>query len=207
MKNLIILSAIQLTSIMLNAQTPQEFKPPFQYGKYVHFDKDIRDVSTSHPYVTYADKFNYRDNQNSYSNYAKVNYYIKYGRNNCTNEHNKLVKPFVFVEGISFDKENIRQGAYTLIDYFQDNINTNPDKPNTQVITNALNNFNAVTWGNHVNPTVGYSTFNWATLVTGIETIGINKTNLFHILQALEFPQKTWILFSYNHIKNKSHSL
>jgi hypothetical protein len=87
MKNLIFIFFIHFVIENIYCQVPQEFKPPFAYGKYVHYDKEIRDVASSYPYVTYADNFNYRNNQSSYNNYAKINYYIKYGRKDCSSEH------------------------------------------------------------------------------------------------------------------------
>ena len=192
MRKSVITTLAIIYTIIAKSQIPQEFKPPFQYGKYVHYDKEVRDVSTTQPYVTYANEFGYRENQTTYNNYAKINYYIKYRRKDCSSDHNKLQKPFVFVEGVSFDKESIREGSYTLKEYYEENINSDPNKPNTQVLTDALNYINSVTWGNNENPTVGYSTFNWATLVTGIDAEGLSVGEPLDVQKCPELLNKLY---------------
>ncbi len=169
-----ILSTTILTIIVLSAigQLPEKFKPPFSYGKYVHYDHRIADIYAIQPSVTYGNALNYRDNQTDYSPYASVDLYIKYRRKDCYTDNHKLKKPFVFVEGVSFDKQSVRSSHYSYLDYLNENINTDSKKPNTQVLSNALDSFNAANWG--INPPVGYSTFNWATLVTGIDAEGLS---------------------------------
>jgi hypothetical protein len=197
MKNLKTYLILFLTAFKCIAQNDSV---SFGFMKYVPYDGPPIIVNSSHS--SYPD-FGYRGNMDTYNqNDASLIMYIKYGK--CSR---KQKKPFMFDEGVSFDKQSIQDAAYTLQDYFVKNLSLTP-----HALTDRLNillsmgfNISQQDWDD--NQFVGYSTFNWATLVTGIETIGINKTNLFHILQALEFPQKTWILFSYNHIKNKSHSL
>jgi hypothetical protein len=161
----------------------------FEYKKYVSYDKTA--IIQSDQRVTYAD-YNYRNNtalETYNNNYAKLKLFIKYGK--CNHE---LTKPFVFVEGVSFDKKSIVEGSYSLFDYFE--MRNGDSQESYHPLLEEVRNLNKLPPSSYYDGTasndeVGYSTFNWATLVTDIEPMGINKTNLFRILQALEFPQKT----------------
>jgi hypothetical protein len=157
----------------------------FRYGKYIRYDGlpiDVNFSSSSNSHINYPD-FDYRSDWADYNNHdISLKLFIKYGK--CSN---KLSKPFVFVEGVSFEKP-IKTNTYTLNEYLNMK-NTDQQISNNPILVSARDSVAAADWLE--NATVGYSTFNWATLVTDIEPMGINKSNLFHILQALEFPQKT----------------
>jgi hypothetical protein len=187
MKTRLIIIFILIYSLSLMAQIPIDFQPPFQFGKYVHYNKIITNITQVEPTVTYGDDLDYRSNeaQDDYSHYASVDLYIKYGKCN-----HKLTKPFVFVEGVSFDKQSVRSSFYSFKDYWDENINSDPEKPNTQLLTDVLNNFKNVNWGE--NPGVGYSTFNWATLVTGIDVEGLSDGEPLQVQKSPELLQKLY---------------
>ncbi|MFN5208353.1 MAG: hypothetical protein ACK5D8_02570 [Bacteroidota bacterium] len=151
----------------------------FRYGKYIRYDGlpiDVNFSSSSNSHINYPD-FDYRSDWADYNNHdISLKLFIKYGK--CSN---KLSKPFVFVEGVSFEKP-IKTNTYTLNEYLNMK-NTDQQISNNPILVSARDSVAAADWLE--NATVGYSTFNWATLVTDIEPMGINKSNLFHILQAL----------------------
>lgn len=156
----------------------------FQYGKYVRYDGNSIEVnygSNSPNHVNYPD-FNYRSDWNDYNtSSASLRLFIKYG---CGNH--KLTKPFVFVEGVSFEKP-IKQNTYSLTEYLN-MYNGDNQVSNKQDLVNARNAVYQVDWNE--NATVGYSTFNWATLVTGIDAEGLDDGDPLQVQKSPELLQK-----------------
>ena len=158
-----ILLFLTLYSAKIFAQS--ETDCPFAAQKYVHYDGIIESTSFYLP-TQYQQLL---QNNNAYDrdithldNSAKADCFFKTSIHN----HDSIKKPFVFVEGISFEKKSPNANTYNLGDYFRQGWYPNP--PGSQ--QECLSSFNS-------NPQyhgdmVGYSTFNWATLVTGIDAEG-----------------------------------
>jgi hypothetical protein len=159
----------------------------FQYGKYIRYDHlpiEISFGSNENQHFNYPD-FGYRDDWNSYNTTdATLKLFIKYGKCN-----RKLAKPFVFVEGVSFEKKSIKEGEYSLNEYFNmydgdSQISNNP------ILQDARNGVNPQDWAE--NATVGYSTFNWATLATGIDAEGVEDGEPLVVQKSPELLQKLY---------------
>ena len=161
----------------------------FRYKKYVKYDFLVEIEADNR--IFYPD-FDYRSetSQNSYNPYAKLKLFIKYG---CGNR--KLTKPFVFVEGVSFDKKSIREGEYGLWDYFQ--MNGTDNVVSGSGLLEEVRNENRIppssyANGTSTNHTVGYSTFNWATLVTGVDAEGVEDGEPLQVQKSPELLQKLY---------------
>lgn len=162
----------------------------FEYKKYVSYDKTT--IIQSDQRITYAD-YNYRSNTalDSYNNnYAKLKLFIKYGKCN-----HKLTKPFVFVEGVSFDKKSIREGSYSLFDYFE--MRNGDSQESYHPLLEAVRDLNKLPPSSYYDGTisnyeVGYSTFNWATLVTGVDAEGVEDGEPLQVQKSPELLQKLY---------------
>jgi hypothetical protein len=152
---------------------------PFSYGTYLPYD-DVITIAGSNS-VSYQD-FDYRDNVGDYDGYASLS--IFYYANNRVEK--KLSKPFVFVEGISFNKSNIDDQNYFYNEYFFQLGNRSPETSSANIAT--LNQM--VFSGPGFNPFVGYSTFNWATLVTGIDAEGLAFNDPLSVQKSPELLNK-----------------
>jgi len=142
-----------------------ETECPFAAQKYVPYDGMI--VSSNNYYP-----LNYGQLIQNNAAYARTTTHLDAPAvANCfykTSIHNydSIKKPFVFVEGISFEKGSINENLYVMGKYFsQDWI---PEPPITE--QECFASFYSAP--QHQGDFVGYSTFNWATLVTGIDAEG-----------------------------------
>jgi hypothetical protein len=152
---------------------------PFSYGSYVHYDDhSLVGGSVSIPYTG----FGYRDNMDEYNGNASLNLF--YYTSNRTEK--KLHKPFVFVEGISFNKSNIEDQNYLYNEYFLQLGNRSQET--TIANTSTLNQL--LLTGPTNNPFVGSSTFNWATLVTGIDAEGVAFNSPLDVQKSPELLNK-----------------
>jgi hypothetical protein len=138
---------------------------PFAPRKYVHYDGIIESESTQIP-------INYNQLVQNDSAYKRGAKYLKSAaKADCffkTSIHNDglIKKPFVFVEGISFEKNGANSNLYTLADYFRQDWYPSPP-------INQIESYECYfSSPQHLGVNVGYSTFNWATLVTGIDAEG-----------------------------------
>ena len=161
----------------------------FQYKKFVKYDKDI--VIESNDRIIYSN-YNYRneDDQESYAHHAKLKLFIKYAKCN-----HKLTKPFVFVEGVSFDKKSIREGSYSLFDYFE--MRNGDSQESYHPLLEAVRDLNKLPPSSYYDGTisnyeVGYSTFNWATLVTGVDAEGVEDGEPLQVQKSPELLQKLY---------------
>lgn len=158
-----ILFILLLYSGRLIAQTETEC--PFAAQKYVPYDGMFNSTSSYLPE-------NYRQLiQNNSSYEREVTHLDNSALATCfykTSIHNNklLKKPFVFVEGISFEKKAVNDNLYSMSDYFRQNWFPEPPLSEQQ----CLASFNSAP--QNQGDFVGYSTFNWATLVTGIDAEG-----------------------------------
>lgn len=161
MKKILILFILYGSSLLAQNQTDC----PFQARKYVHYDGIIKSASSFIP--TY-----YQPLVNNNSNYQRENSHLeKAAKADCfyktsIHNHDSIKKPFVFVEGISFEKPGITNNVYGMADYFRQDY-----YPNPPLFAEAcLESYNSAP--QYHDEFVGYSTFNWATLVTGIDAEG-----------------------------------
>jgi hypothetical protein len=172
-----ILYFIMLCSYATYAQTVTEC--PFAAKKYVHYDGIITSTNTIIP-MNYSQLIM---NNNSYSRGdvyleqpAQADCFYKTSIHN----HDSIKKPFVFVEGISFEKKVANSEQYTLGKYFRQDYY--PEPPPTR--PECLESFNSAPQYHGYN--VGHSTFNWATLVTGIDAEGYYANDPLKVEKAPE---------------------
>ena len=161
MKKIITILIIFSTSLFAQNETDC----PFQAQKYVPYDGEFTS-NTSYLPVYYSQLL---QNNNNYdrpvshlTNPAIASCFYKTSIHN----HDSILKPFVFVEGISFEKRGINNNLYTMASYFRQDWYPSPPPDELECIAS----FNSAPL--HLNDNVGYSTFNWATLVTGIDAEG-----------------------------------
>lgn len=152
---------------------------PFAFKKYVSYDFKIESSSTYQP-------TNYAEIDSFYRNVCHTNYnanatcYIKYSEFN----NGILRKPFVFVEGISFEKTGINNNIYNVGRYFMQENNIGENYPDLL----ACYESNPAKIGEEV----GYSTFNWATLVTGVEAEGYVDGDPLRVQKSPELLNKLY---------------
>jgi hypothetical protein len=172
-----ILLILTLYSSRLFAQSPTDC--PFAANKYVHYDGKIESSSYYLP-TQYQQLL---QNNNAYDrvvthldNSAKADCYYKTSIHN----HDSIIKPFVFVEGISFEKKSSNEEKYNLADYFRQDWFPSPPYFETE----CLAAFNSAP--QYLGVEVGHSTFNWATLVTGVDAEGHHANDPLRIEKAPE---------------------
>lgn len=161
MKKLITLLILYGSS--LYAQTATDC--PFEARKYVQYDGIIKSLNSFIPvyYEPLAqNNSNYQRANNHLGSAAIADCFYK------TSIHNNdsIKKPFVFVEGISFEKLGVSDNVYTMAEYFRQDYYPTPPVSEPA----CLESYNSAP--QYHNEFVGYSTFNWATLVTGIDAEG-----------------------------------
>lgn len=138
---------------------------PFQAKKYVHYDGRIESSSSYIP-------SNYAQLIQNNSAYARVNNHLSSSaKATCfyktsIHNHDSIKKPFVFVEGISFEKPSANENEYSMGEYFKQG--WEPSPPYYE--SSCYESFNSAP--QYQGESVGHSTFNWATLVTGIDAEG-----------------------------------
>lgn len=162
---------------MIFAQS--ETNCPFAARKYVHYDGVITSTNTVVP-TYYAPLL---QNNNTYS--RGLSYLEQSAQARCyykTSIHNNdsIKKPFVFVEGISFEKNMANAQLYTMDKYFSQD--WYPSPPSS--VPQCLEAFNSAP--QYHGYEVGFSTFNWATLVTGIDAEGYHAGDPLKVEKAPE---------------------
>ena len=158
----------------------------FRSGKYIRYDGDFVEVnfSTSASQHFNYPNFGYRDDWNDYNtSTTTLKFFIKYGKCN-----HKLTKPFVFVEGVSFEKP-VKLNTYSLTEYLN-MYNGDEQVSNNQILVNARDSVDTGDW--QEDATVGYSTFNWATLVTGIDAEGLDDGEPLDVQKSPELLQRLY---------------
>ena len=139
-----------------------EWQCGFQYGKYTLWD--LKGEFTSNWNLQNAEiKDRGKDDNDKYASPAEGNFFIKYS---CKND-GKLTKPFIFVEGVSFDAKSLEVQKYYVREYF----GIHSDIDYTVLDTLYKETYNLPLDSNFL----GYSTFNWGTLVTGVEAEGLTS--------------------------------
>ncbi len=152
---------------------------PFAAQKYVHYDGIIESSNNYQP-------TQYQQLIQNNSNYDRVNDHLgSTEKATCfyktsIHNHDSIKKPFVFVEGISFEKKSIADNEYNMGDYFSQEWSPSPPIFEFE----CLAAFNSSP--QHIGSFVGYSTFNWATLVTGVDAEGHHANDPLRIEKAPE---------------------
>jgi hypothetical protein len=175
MKKLIFI--LILFTFKLFAQT--ETDCPFKPRKYVHYDGVIQSLNTTIP-MNYSQLI---QNNNSYSRgnaFLEQPAQAKCFYKSSIHNHDSIKKPFVFVEGISFEKKIANSEQYTLEKYFRQDWYPQPPIFETE----CLESFNSAPQYHGVQ--VGHSTFHWATLVKGVDAEGHHANDPLRIEQAPE---------------------
>jgi hypothetical protein len=173
------------------------FGGPFAYKTYVHYDLKIN-LTGNQKASTYSSNIYDRDLYSQrYDKPSEINAFIKRA---CGNH--KILKPFVFVEGVSFDKEVWTEAQYKIDSYFH-RIVTNSDGEivkNGNGVEMKWQNFSEMgdTYNSIVNqgidPTekIGYSTFNWGTLVSGVEVEGLMADDPLEVKKCPDLLNKLY---------------
>jgi hypothetical protein len=154
-------------------QTWSQTMGPFNYGTYVKYDGKVTGIAGQQ--ISYSNIYS-RADHNSYDQVPMLDmFYYSSDRVNKT-----IKKPFVFVEGISFDKETPSGNKYTLKEYFDENgyVTSETSQSGIILLGNAYSSF---VGSDHE---VGNSTFNWATLVSGIDAEGIGLNDPLKVEKA-----------------------
>lgn len=179
MKKILILFILYGYSLLAQNQTDC----PFQARKYVHYDGIIKSASSFIP--TY-----YESLVNNNSNYQRENSHLETAaKADCfyktsIHNHDSIKKPFVFVEGISFEKPGITNNVYNMADYFRQDYYPTPPF----IAEACLESYNSAP--QYHDEFVGYSTFNWATLVTGIDAEGFYDGDALQVQKSPELLNK-----------------
>ena len=172
-----IISLLLFYSYALYAQT--ETDCPFAPQKYVHYDGRFESSSSYLPFQyqqLLQNNAAYERENDHISSSAKATCFYKTSIHN----HDSILKPFVFVEGISFEKKSITANEYNLADYFRQDWAPSPPPSEPE----CLAAYNSAP--QHHGDAVGYSTFNWATLVTGIDAEGHHDGDPLQVQKAPE---------------------
>lgn len=169
---------------------------PFAYKKYVHYDFKsdlIQADSKSSDYGT--NTYSRVEYTNRYDHNSKCQFFVKHG---CG--HHKIEKPFVFVEGISFDNKTWTNNNYSFSDYFHLTVVSGGNiKKNAQGVEMKWENFpemmetfNTIPSNLDNNCPIGYSTFNWGTLVSGVEVEGLMEGDPLRVQKCPELLNKLY---------------
>lgn len=175
MKKLIYLLTIYSTVLFAQSETECPFAP----RKYVHYDGIIESTNTFIP----TDYTAIVQNNNAYErglNYLNQSAQAKCFYKTSIHNHDSIKKPFVFVEGISFEKKLANAQEYTLDEYFRQDWYPTPPAS----VPQCLEAFNSAP--QYHGYYVGNSTFNWATLVTGIDAEGYHDGDPLRVEKAPE---------------------
>jgi len=156
----------QLITFFLFFLTISVFSGPFSNFHCIGYDAQFY-VSSGNIVFNY---YNYRDQDYQslhFGGNAGANAFIKRACNS-----NRIKKPFVFVEGFSFDKEGISAQMEHGMEYFSQNFTLNNHPDISQILQDPSFDHNLF---------LGYSTFNWGTFCTGIDAEGISSGNPLRI--------------------------
>jgi hypothetical protein len=170
-----ILLILTLCSAKLFAQGPTDC--PFAQKKYVHYDGVIESSNNYLPtqyQQLIQNKPNYDRVNDHLGSTEKATCFYKTSIHN----HDSIKKPFVFVEGVSFEKKSIADNEYNMGDYFSQDWLPSPPVFEFECVA-AFNSS-----PQHHGSFVGYSTFNWATLVTGVDAEGHHANDPLRIEKA-----------------------
>lgn len=140
------------------------FGGPFGFGKFIPYHTRLQ--FQSNEVLSAYNGPSITNSPNDISNYSSGNtsVFIKY---NCAS-YGTLKKPFIFVEGLSFEPINNPAVMRTLSTYTEYLLASS-----AQSIRDLKSTIlNSTSPANH-SMGIGYSNFNWATLVTGVDAMGL----------------------------------
>lgn len=149
---------------------------PFKNTKCIPYDELWMEIASN----TVSSNYGYREayTQSLYTSTAFADVFVK---KSC--QHNNIKKPFVFVEGFSFDKSYITEQEKTSKSYFTQNETIS----HYAIIDSIINdpNFNETLY-------LGYSTFNWGTFCTGIDAEGLAAGNPLRVEKLPDLLNKLY---------------
>ncbi len=144
---------------------------PFAYKKYVHYDYKSPLIQAGQKSNSYSSNIYNRDEYSSrYDRKANVQFFVKRG---CGNH--KISKPFVFVEDY-FKRIVLTDGEVRK--------NANDIEMTWQNFPEMVTTFNSVPSNVDNQSFIGYSTFNWGTLVSGVEVEGLMDGDPLHVQKS-----------------------
>ena len=152
---------------------------PFGFKKYIHYDERISLFSTENIQTYIQGGGSGTHNNNSYYNNGTSSIFIKY---NCSS-NGTLRKPFIFVEGLSFEELDGEIVPFTINDYTQ-SLLASPSLAIREIRSEILNSTSQA----YHNIPVGYSNFNWATLVTGVDAMGLGSDRPQDAMRVEKLP-------------------
>ncbi len=148
-----------------NADTQKaDCRHPFKFQYFTAPDEMIDVQGETSPKMA-----QYKFNKKKYQKKAGVNLFVKYS---CVgNGDRKLRKPFVIVDGISFDTKIFFDQYYFAKEYFEQR-DKNGLRFMKHPITNDTYSNYLKEFGGKPNEKAGYRTINWATISTGVDAEG-----------------------------------
>jgi hypothetical protein len=170
---------------------------PFAYKRYVHYDFKSEIITADQKSSDYAANIYSRSEYSSrYDDYSKIQFFVKKG---CG--HHKITKPFVFVEGVSFDNNVWTQADYTINSYFHSTQlnesqeilkNSNGVEKKWENFQEMIDAYNSVPSNVDHQKSIGFSTFNWGTLVSGIDVEGLMNGEPLQVQKCPELLNKLY---------------
>ena len=142
------------------------YSGPFGFGKFVPYDGSLT-IQSNDPISNYYNSTttSIPNSSNQFNtDYASIFYKL-----NC-NSDGHIKKPFIFVEGLSFEDNSKTINILSLNNYLIGLIQSPSDVIKgyrTQILNSIDPSFHTIG--------IGYSNFNWATLVTGVDAMGLGS--------------------------------
>ncbi len=140
------------------------FSGPFQFGKFVPYDQSLT-FQSNEILSEYSNSST--TSVPSTSNQYNTGYATVFYKLNC-NSNGHIKKPFVFVEGLSFEDNSQTINIVSLYNYLL-KLNGSSSEAIRGYRTQILNSIDP----SYHSMGIGYSNFNWATLVTGVDAMGL----------------------------------
>jgi hypothetical protein len=152
---------------------------PFTFGKYIPYDNRILFQSNQTLNIYNNSWATNPPAQTNNYNTGNASVFIKF---NCTS-NGRLKKPFIFVEGLSFEKQNQPAQMFTLSGYTEFLLESKAQSIRTlkDIILNS-------TGPDNHSSEIGYSNFNWATLVTGVDAMGLGSNRPQDAMRVEKLP-------------------
>jgi hypothetical protein len=155
------------------------YSGPFGFGKFVPYDGSLTIQSNdliSNYYNSTTTSIPNSSNQFN-TGYASIFYKL-----NC-NSDGHIKKPFIFVEGLSFEDNSKTINILSLNNYLIGLIQSPSDVIKgyrTQILNSIDPSFHTIG--------IGYSNFNWATLVTGVDAMGLGSNRPQDAMRVEKLP-------------------
>jgi hypothetical protein len=141
------------------------------------YDFFWEEIVLAYPYPFYA----YRDPVEQHDIYQEDVRAKAFCKRACSST--RIKKPFVFVEGFSFDKPTLSQQEYNAYNYFEQDASLLSHPQIIQI-------FNRPDFDPNLD--LGYSTFNWGTFCTGVDAEGLVSGNPLQVQKLPDLLNKLY---------------